>query len=149
MKRVDDPKHGTRKKESKVMLKHWIAGVVCLALMACGGSSDDSEDENEGEGGDVCAATGLDFAAGDATAGEEIYSGFCASCHGADGMGLPDAPAAGSRGIDLHDEINEPLADDCWVKVIKGGEGDMAPVAGITDQQIVDVLAYMKANYTH
>jgi hypothetical protein len=53
------------------MLKHWIAGVVCLAVMACGSSSDNSEDENEG--GDVCAATGLDFTSGDATAGAELH----------------------------------------------------------------------------
>lgn len=132
------------------MLKHWIAGVVCLALIACGGSSDDEdEDENENEGGESCAATGLDLAAGDAAAGEEIYAGFCASCHGADGLGNPSATAAGSRGADLHDEIAEAPADDCWVDVIKNGEGSMGPVVGITDEQIVDLLAYMNANFAH
>jgi mono/diheme cytochrome c family protein len=131
------------------MLKHWIAGVVCLALMACGGSSDDGDDEDEGEDGDMCAATGLDFAAGDAAAGEEIYSAFCASCHGADGLGNASAAAASSRGVDLHDEISEGPAGNCWVEVIKNGEGSMGPVVGITDEQIVDVIAYMNANFAH
>lgn len=137
------------------MFKRWMTGLMCLSLLACGGSSGSDDDEGgageegeEGEGGDdVCDPSGIDFASGNATAGADIYSGFCQSCHGMDGTGLPDAASPGSKGINLHEEIAEPLPDDCWVKVVKHGEGDMVPVAGITDQQIADVLAYMKANY--
>jgi mono/diheme cytochrome c family protein len=139
------------------MLKHWSVGLLCVALAACGGSDDDGDSTGgtSGAGGEhehaegKCAATGLDFASGDAAAGEEIYSGYCASCHGADGMGLPDAPAAGSRGADLHEHVNAAMSDDCWVDVIKNGEGVMAGIPGITDQQLVDVIAYMNASFTH
>jgi cytochrome c5 len=139
------------------MLKHWIAGLMCLALAACGGSSDDSDATGgtSGAGGEhdhhsaACGESGLDFASGEAAAGAEIYSAFCASCHGADGTGNSGAPTASSRGVDLHEHVAEGMTGDCWVDIIKNGEGEMAAVAGVTDDQIVDLLAYMNANFAH
>ncbi len=81
--------------------RHWMLGLYCLALVACG-------DSVEGEA-DACGASGLDFARGDAAAGAQVFSTFCARCHGADGMGLPKAPTEGTRGINLRRKSTNPL----------------------------------------
>lgn len=122
---------------------NWLLCVLGLGLAACGSSGGDKEDE------DVCAASGIDFAAATATEnnGRQVYADFCASCHGADGKGQTDATAPKSnRGGTIRDELD--LSDDCFAARIKNGFDDMPPISGITDAQIADLVAWMKDSTT-
>ena len=98
------------------------AGVLALA---CGGPEDVSG----------LGALELD---GDATRGEALFAFHCASCHGADGSG-------GSQGVDLREEVPHH-SDRELVRIMANGTGIMS-APGLTDQEIADVLAYLRETF--
>jgi mono/diheme cytochrome c family protein len=85
--------------------------------------------------------------------GEVVYQKFCMTCHMADGSGVPN--------------MNPPLIKTKWTlgsknvlihQVLKGSNGKveidgetfrntMPPLATLTDQQIADVLTYVRNNF--
>lgn len=85
--------------------------------------------------------------------GQIVYSKFCLSCHQADGSGVPN--------------MNPPLIKTKWTlgskavmiqQVLKGSNGKveidgdtfrntMPPLPTLTDQQIADVLTYVRNNF--
>jgi mono/diheme cytochrome c family protein len=87
------------------------------------------------------------------TRGKVVYSSVCLTCHQADGSGVPN--------------MNPPLIKTKWVlgskevlitQVIKGSKGKvvidgdtfhntMPPLANLTDQQIADVLTYIRNSF--
>ena len=98
----------------------WL-GVIATLATACGDTQ---------QADDILALEG------DATNGEAVFSANCASCHGADGTG--------GSGPNLIGEAGEDDAE--WVEIILGGEDTMpAFVDVLTDQEIADVLAWLKS----
>jgi alcohol dehydrogenase (cytochrome c) len=80
--------------------------------------------------------------AGDATAGQVVFSGSCSICHGPTGHG-------GNGGPDL---TTIPSAKDINVvtKQVENGGGGMPAFKGdLTDQQIKDVATYVVTDITH
>ena len=77
--------------------------------------------------------------------GKELYTSKCAPCHGANGEGKPaiakmfnvTLPALASKEV-------QAKSDADLKKVITTGKGKMKPVAGITDPQAADVVAYIR-----
>lgn len=85
--------------------------------------------------------------------GKAVYSQFCLTCHQADGSGVPN--------------MNPPLTGTKWVlgsktvliqQVLKGSQGkveidgdffhnSMPPQPHLTDQQIADVLSYVRNSF--
>ncbi len=85
--------------------------------------------------------------------GEAVYRNFCLACHQADGSGV-----AG---------LNPPLIQNNWVlgpksrlieQVLEGSQGkveidgetfhnNMPPMAQLTDQQIADVITYVRRSF--
>lgn len=85
--------------------------------------------------------------------GKAVYTTFCLSCHQADGSGVPN--------------LNPPLIQNNWVlgpknvlieQVLKGSKGkvemdgetfhnSMPPMAHLTDQQIADVITYVRNSF--
>lgn len=85
--------------------------------------------------------------------GLTVYAKYCLSCHQADGSGVPN--------------LNPPLTRTKWTlgsktvliqQVLKGSNGKveidgdtfrntMPPMATLTDQQIADVLTYVRNNF--
>lgn len=85
--------------------------------------------------------------------GATIYNQFCLSCHQADGSGVPN--------------LNPPVTRNQWTmgpkqvlirQILKGSQGtveingdtyhnSMPPMAHLTDQQIADVLSYVRNNF--
>ncbi len=124
-----------------------ILAVLALALAACGGDSSDNGSTNETQ-----ATSGGSASAGDAAAGEDIYSGTCAACHGADATGIE------GLGADLHgNEFIAGLSDSEAVDFLKEGRPasdpantagvDMPPKGGnpsLSDQDLLDVVAYLR-----
>ncbi len=92
----------------------------------------------------LCILPWLPFAgnAGDVFKGQELYQVKCVLCHGEKGEGnLINMPNF-SRG----ESIMKP--EDELVKVIKNGKGTMPGFVGqLKDQQIYDVIAYIRSLY--
>ncbi|MBC7587609.1 MAG: cytochrome c [Chitinophagaceae bacterium] len=90
---------------------------------------------------------------GNAERGKKIYAKECLSCHQADGGGVP--------------RLNPPLSESSWVvgdkkkiiQIVLNGMADRIPIDGeyysntmashskLTDQQIADVLTYVRTNF--
>ena len=71
---------------------------------------------------------------GDATAGADLYTSNCSSCHGADGEGGFGPALTHST----HELSEADLAD-----VIVNGQGDDMPGFNVSDQEVADVIAYL------
>jgi cytochrome c551 len=101
-----------------------MRALVLLALLtAC--------NDKGGEGDDrVSAILELE---GDVAAGETVYGGSCAACHGGDG--------SGGTGPDLVESFAN-LGDEEIVSVIIDGKGSMPAQSSLEDQDVADVLAY-------
>jgi len=88
---------------------------------------------------------------GDADAGEEIFGAICAACHGRTGAGYQET--ANGTGIGRHAFLS--TATNGYLRYIaKNGKsntrmrgfanGDEIAVANLTDEQIENVIAYMR-----
>jgi len=87
----------------------------------------------------VCMAS----AAGFAQSGDATYKAKCASCHGA--AGTPSAGMAKMMGIKaVSDPDIQKLTDAQMSAAVKDGKGKMKPIAGLTDEQIKDVVTYYR-----
>ena len=91
----------------------------------------------------LVVSAGLSWAG--APEGKEIYTAKCAPCHGANGEGK----AAIAK---MYNVTQAPLAskevqaksDDQLKQVILKGQGKMKPVAGVTEKQAADVVAFVR-----
>lgn len=120
-----------------------LLGVLVLVLVACGGGGDSGDDAANGNGSP---------SAGDAAAGEEIYTSTCAACHGADATGIE------GLGKDLHNNaFVNGLSDAELVDFINEGRladhpdnetGVAMPPKGgnpsLDDDDLLDVVAYLR-----
>ena len=85
-------------------------------------------------------------AGGDAQAGKAVFNTKCKTCHGADGKG--NAAIAKVMKVELPDMTSQEFqsrTDDELKKQITEGGGKMKPVTGLTDQQITDVIAFVRS----
>ena len=76
---------------------------------------------------------------GDAAAGADLYAANCAACHGADG--------SGGTGPALTEEVPAHESDEELLHHIIEGPGDMPSFDWMTDQQLADLLAYLRATF--
>ena len=80
-----------------------------------------------------------------AAEGKELYTSKCAPCHGANGEGK--ASIAKMFGVTLPALASKEVqakSDADLKKVILAGKGKMKPVAGLTEKQADDVVAYVR-----
>jgi mono/diheme cytochrome c family protein len=82
-------------------------------------------------------------AVGFAQSGEATYKAKCAACHGA--TGTPSAGMAKMMGIKAASDPDiKKLSEAQMVAVVKAGKGKMKPIAGLTDAQVKDVVAFYR-----
>lgn len=95
----------------------------------------------------ACGAAGSTAGPGDEVRGEAVYSASCIACHG------PEA-AGGATGPPLVDDVYRPghHADGAFLVAVRAGVpqhhwdfGRMPAVPGLSDQDIADVTAYVRA----
>ena len=83
---------------------------------------------------------------GDAQAGKAAYDTKCKMCHGADGKGNPAiAKAMNATLPDMTSPAVQSKTDDVIRKQITEGGGKMKPVKTLTDQQLTDVIAFVRS----
>ncbi len=115
--------------------------LLLLAALVLVPACDDGADDEGGGGSRVEKILALPA---DATAGQTVFTGTCglSSCHGANGdtPGTPTTPT-------LTAEIME-LSDNAVVGVIINGKDTMPAQAGLSDQQVADVLAYVNETFS-
>ncbi|HUA86261.1 MAG TPA: cytochrome c [Bryobacteraceae bacterium] len=89
------------------------------------------------------AVSGLAFAG--APEGKTVFDSRCQACHGPNGEGKAaiaklfkvDLPQLGSAKV-------QSMTDAELKKVITVGTGKMRPVSGLSDQQVDDVIAFVR-----
>src|SRR5262245_36588770 len=79
---------------------------------------------------------------GDPVNGEKVFQSTCAQvqCHGPDGSG------AKSSAADLHDQV-PGKTDDEIASIITNGFASMPPQGQLSDQDIADVIAYLRQEF--
>jgi mono/diheme cytochrome c family protein len=85
-------------------------------------------------------------ASGDVTAGKTVYTNRCKMCHGTDGAGNP----AMGRMLKvefraLASDYIQDKKDAELIQIITKGKGKMAAVRGLSEQQLEDVIAYLRS----
>ena len=118
----------------------FVAQLTAVLVLAEVGEADEPT-KGESAGGEATPPTTEPTqAAGDATAGKEIFLGTagCSSCHT-----LADAGSTGTVGPNL-DALKPP--HDAVVAQVTNGGGGMPPFKGtLSEQQIQDVAAYVSS----
>jgi mono/diheme cytochrome c family protein len=84
--------------------------------------------------------------AGDATAGKDVFLKKCKTCHGEDGQGNQGMAKLLNTTITPMDSDEVQGKPDAEIKkIITDGKGKMKPVKGLTDADIDNVIAYVRA----
>lgn len=118
-----------------------IGGLVAILVIAVVGFGGDSTDTGSGTG---IAVQDPDLVA----AGEPLYQASCAVCHGTDLRGTDKGPSHLSV-------VYEPNhhGDAAFVLSVQNGVrahhwpfGDMAPVPGLSDEDLEAIVAYVREN---
>lgn len=87
----------------------------------------------------LMASAGLSWAG--AAEGKEVYAAKCKGCHGAEGT--PAAGMAKAMGMKPMKDV-QALTDAQMEQAVLKGKGKMKPVAGITEKQAADVVAFVR-----
>jgi mono/diheme cytochrome c family protein len=83
---------------------------------------------------------------GDAAAGKAIYQKKCATCH--ELSGAPKAAIAKMMKVEMHHLGSKEVqtkSDAELAKIIKEGVGKMQPVAGLSDADVENLIAYIRS----
>jgi mono/diheme cytochrome c family protein len=89
------------------------------------------------------AACGLALAG--APEGKAVFTAKCQPCHGPNGEGKP--AIAKMYQVEMHPFASKEVqakTDADFKKTITTGQGKMKPVAGLSDKQIEDVIAFVR-----
>ena len=88
----------------------------------------------------VCLAGSVSFAQ---SAGEALYKSKCQMCHGANGT--PNPAMAKMMGIKpASDPGIKKLSTEQMLAAVKNGKGKMKAIAGLSDTQMKDAVAYFR-----
>jgi mono/diheme cytochrome c family protein len=111
-------------------------GLLLVALLGgCGGGAPAGGEEP------------VDLAAGDAAVGGEVFATSCAVCHGPGGTGSATGPP-------LVHQVYVPShhPDASFLQAVRRGVqphhwefGPMPPIGGLSDADVADVVAYVRA----
>ncbi len=118
-----------------------LSAVLVLAILgaACGGSGG-------GSGGDVQNLPPPPPTPAEYAAGDSLFSQHCIECHGESARGTDQGPP-------LVHKVYEPShhADFAFLRAVQFGVaahhwrfGNMAPVPGVTRQQVTEIVGYVR-----
>ncbi len=116
-------------------MRIFVAALALGLLSGCASSTSATTPDNAARATAVAKLTGV------AANGSIVYSqtGKCLSCHGADGKGQKE--------VDLAEPAKNDEVSALAAYVLNGIAPKMPSASFLTDQQIADVVAYLKATY--
>lgn len=80
-----------------------------------------------------------------AAEGKELYTAKCQTCHGEKGEGKAAIGKMYNITMpNLASKETQAKSDADLKKVVTAGQGKMKPVAGVTDKQAGDIVAYVR-----
>ncbi len=130
------------------------AVVVVPALTGCGGKKEEAASGTDTSAqtapAQTEAAAPAAIPAGDAAKGKDTFTAKCALCHGATGTGDGEGgKALNPKPRNFHDTAYMSTKTDADLfNSIKNGKSGVMPAwgaTGMTDQEIADVLAYVRS----
>jgi mono/diheme cytochrome c family protein len=85
--------------------------------------------------------------------GKRVYDQYCKACHMADGTGIKGLhpPLKGNKTVNDTDKLIEVTLKGMTGKIVVDGveyNGIMPPHTHLTNQQIADVLSYVRQNFS-
>ncbi len=120
---------------------------VCILLMAigCGGERDPQREPTESNGVGQVAVTGPSLS-DTARAGEELFNANCSVCHGANASGTGQGPPLIHKiyepghhpDFSIRNAVRQGVREHHWVF------GDMAPVAGVSSDDVEKIICYVR-----
>ena len=87
----------------------------------------------------------LGIASAGAPEGKNLFAARCQPCHGANGEGKP--AIAKMFNVTMHPLGSKEVQakpDAEFKKIITAGQGKMKPVAGVTAEQVDDLIAFVR-----
>ena len=79
-----------------------------------------------------------------ADTGEATYKAKCSTCHGS--AGTPSPGIAKMMGVKpVSDPAVKALSVADMTAAVKNGKNKMKPIAGLTDEQVKDVVSYFRS----
>lgn len=92
----------------------------------------------------IILGTGMSFA-GDVATGKVVYDKKCRICHGDNGEGNPDvAKKLKAEQKPLWSEEVQKMSDADFQKLIREGKGKMKPPKNVSDDDINNVIAFVR-----
>ena len=119
-------------------MRHVLASLsLALILAGCGGTESPGTD-----GGAQTRTQKIAALPGSVTAGQGSYANRgCSGCHGATGLGSGSNP-------DLHEPLKNDTKEEVIDVLLNGVPNTaMSSYAGLEDQELADIYAYMKSEF--
>ena len=123
-----------------------VASAVLLSMIGCGGESEPprvATESSEVAGQVPASGPALSEAA---RAGEELFDANCSVCHGVGATGTNQGPPLidriyhpGHHGdFSIRNAVSKGVQQHHW------GFGDMAPVAGVSSDEVEEIICYIR-----
>ena len=113
----------------------FVSIVLSFLLSACSGAGSTSS-TSESAASESTRLSSIEGLTADSTAGGTLFTSDCASCHGSNATS-----GSANKNLPSIATSNETAAID---QILNGGDG-MSSFASLTDQQIADLLGYLKS----
>ncbi len=116
-----------------------------LTMVACGGESDPQRATTDSKGAERLPVT--ESALSDtARAGEELFNANCSVCHGVGATGTSQGPPLIDRiyhpshhpDFSIRNAVRQGVKQHHWLF------GDMAPVAGVSLDEVEEIICYIR-----
>jgi mono/diheme cytochrome c family protein len=129
-----------------------LSVLLAASLVGCQGGEESTEmtPGSEATGAPATTAGGT---MGDAVAGQALYEANCATCHGANGEGVPQTfpPLAGAEQVNgsADEHIKIVLNGLSGPITVKGEEynGFMTPFKHLSDKEIADIITFERTSW--
>ena len=118
---------------------------VLLSMIGCGGESEQGRATTESKGAEQVPAAGAALSE-TARAGEDLFNANCSVCHGVGAAGTNQGPPLIDRVYHPghHPDFSIRNAVRQGVKQHHWAFGDMAPVAGVSSDDVENIICYVR-----
>lgn len=123
------------------LIQYAFSTILVTTLLSCSGNNSSQKSESS-------------TSTIDTKKGEQLFNSNCATCHQANGMGIPGAfpPLSGNKNMSMGNQalitlILEGKSGELIVNEVKYN-GMMPPFTTLTDEEIATVLTYTKVKFS-